>query len=125
MDRLTRTLAGCGLVTLLAVTGCRSTRSEVPPGPPYTKDGKQVPPIGFNSDPHPLNGGAAGLGPGGMPAAGNVQYGMPGTASGPNFGIPSGNAYGPPGTAGAAGATQMPAGESASSRAPIMPGPGQ
>ena len=56
MDRLNRTLTGCGLTLLLAAGGCRSTQPEVPPGRPYTSDGRQVPPIGFSSDPHPMSG---------------------------------------------------------------------
>ncbi len=32
MDRLKMTLAGCGLAAVLTVSGCRSMRSEVPPG---------------------------------------------------------------------------------------------
>ena len=53
MDRQTRRLAGFGLMFVLAASGCRSTRSEVPPGRQYSGDGRQVPPVGFSSDPHP------------------------------------------------------------------------
>ena len=47
MDRLNRTLAGSGLALLVAATGsgCRSTQSQVPPGRPYTNDGRQGAPV--------------------------------------------------------------------------------
>jgi hypothetical protein len=100
MDRLNRTLAGCGLALLLAAGGCRSTQPEVPPGRPYTSDGRQAPPsIGFSSDPHPM------AGPGmasGMPGA--PQLGTPGPASTANYGTPTNNMYGPPATGTGVGA---------------------
>jgi hypothetical protein len=103
MDRLNRTLAACGLMLLLAAGGCRSTHSEVPPGRPYSGDGRQVPPsIGFSSDPHPMTGPSALTA--GTP--GTPQLGTPGPASSANYGAPTVNTYGPPGTAGA----QMPPG---------------
>ncbi len=106
MDRQTRRLAGCGLMFVLAASGCRSTRSEVPPGRQYAGDGRQVPSVGFSSDPHPT--GANGLGsmpggPGTMPG----QYGTPPPAT-PNYGMPTGNAYGPPGQAPAGPGTAAP-----------------
>ena len=39
MDRLTRTLAGCGLALLAAAGGCRTAHDEVPPGKVYRPDG--------------------------------------------------------------------------------------
>jgi hypothetical protein len=92
MDRLNRTLAGCGLTLLLAAGGCRSTQPEVPPGRPYGGDGRQVPPsVGFSSDPHAMTGPAfAG-------APGAPQLGTPGPASAGGYGV-SNNMYGPPGT---------------------------
>jgi hypothetical protein len=98
MDRLNRTLAGCGLMLLLAAGGCRSTHPEVPPGRPYSGDGRQVPPsIGFSSDPHAMTGPAA-LAAG---TPGSPRLGTPGPASSANYGAPTTNGYGPPGTAGA------------------------
>src|SRR3954452_21330019 len=104
MDRLNRTLAGCGLTLLLAAGGCRSTQPEVPPGRPYSADGRQVPPsVGFSSDPRAMTGPAMAAGGPGMP-----QLGTPGPASAPNMVAPTGNLYGPPGTS--AGGGQMPPG---------------
>jgi hypothetical protein len=111
MDRLNRTMAGCGLSLLLvSAGGCRSTRHEVPPGRPYTSDGRQAPPINFSNDPHPMTGpGIAN----GMGAPGGPQYGTPSSAMSSNHGAPTGNQYGPPGTA--MGGGQMPSGPGFSS----------
>ena len=120
MDRLNRTMTGCGLLLLLATTGgCRSTRSEVPPGRPYTSDGRQVPPINFSNDPHPTTG------PGLVNAPGAPQFGTPSSANSANMGAPTGNQYGPPGTA--LGGMQTPQGAGFSSggtEASSMPAPG-
>ena len=97
MDRQTRRLAGCGLIFVLATSGCRSTRSEVPPGRRYSGDGRQVPSVGFSSDPHPAGANGMGSVPGG-PGTMPGQYGTPSPAT-PNYGMPTGNAYGPPGHA--------------------------
>jgi hypothetical protein len=98
MDRLNRILAGCGLMVLMAAGGCRSTHPEVPPGRPYTSDGRQLPPIGFSSDPHPMSGPGITAG-----VPGGPQLGTPGPAATANLGAPTGNQYGPPGyTAGLA-----------------------
>ncbi|MHC5544979.1 hypothetical protein ACYOEI_42630, partial [Singulisphaera rosea] len=66
MDRLKRQMLGFGLVAVLAAPGCKSTRPEVPPGAPYSNDGRQLQPgaVGFSSDPRPLPNNAAGLTPG-------------------------------------------------------------
>jgi hypothetical protein len=94
MDRLNRTMAGCGLMLMLAAAGgCRSTRSEVPPGRPYTSDGRQVPPVGFSTEPHPTTGPGITNGQPGGP-----QYGTPSSATSANFGAPTNNLYGGPGT---------------------------
>ena len=61
MDRLSRVSAGGCLVlvlgTVVAASGCRSMRNEVPPGKPYSTTGGGPPhsPVrtAFNSDPHP------------------------------------------------------------------------
>jgi hypothetical protein len=93
MDRLNRTMAGCSLMLLLAAAGgCRSTRSEVPPGRPYTSDGRQVPPVGFSAEPHPMTG------PGNAGGPGAPQFGTPSPASSATMGAPTSNQYGPPGT---------------------------
>jgi hypothetical protein len=100
MDRLSRRLAGCGLATalLLLSAGCRSMRSEVPRGRPFSADGKQPPSIGFSSEPNQVKG-FSGLqtAPGTRNNVG--QFGLP--SPGPNtsnYGVPAGS-YGPPGTA--------------------------
>ena len=134
MDRLRRILAGGTLAMLLgtvvAGSGCRSTRNEVPPGPKYSTTGEPSA-SGFNSDPHPYNALSspyannpvtAGTGQPGMPGsqgmppspAGPASDGLPpvmgsslngsslGTPapSGPGMGMPTSNMYGPPGTSG-------------------------
>lgn len=57
-----RVLLGCGLGLIVATSGCRTPRSEVPPGPPIMKEpttsassgmGPGTAPVGFGSDPHP------------------------------------------------------------------------
>ncbi|OJW24634.1 MAG: hypothetical protein BGO49_06215 [Planctomycetales bacterium 71-10] len=112
-------LAPLGAMLALAVaasSGCRSTKSEVPPGRPYARTG-EPPVVGFSSDPHPAPGNAAGgidynVGPG---ASGDDKVARAKAAS--TFGTPTAgekvarpttNAYGPPGTSGVdptAGAT--------------------
>jgi hypothetical protein len=100
---------------LLASVGCRSTRSEVPPGKPYQTTGGNPPTVGFSQEPRPSTAsGMAGLfgnrGPGALVqdgrgssgGSGDVQYGTP-TPGSANFGAPTDHQYGPPGTAGTAG----------------------
>jgi hypothetical protein len=109
MDRLnrSRSLTGCGLLLLLAAGGCRSTQPEVPPGRPYTSDGRQAPAVGFSTDPHPLNVPGINASVPGMAAApGSPQLGTPGPASSTNYGAPTNNQYAAPGYA--AGMAQMP-----------------
>ena len=60
MDRLRRVLAGGAMAltlgTVVAASGCRSTRNEVPPGPKYSTTGEPSSSAGlFNSAPHPYN----------------------------------------------------------------------
>ena len=95
MDRQTRRWAGCGLMIVMATSGCRSTRSEVPPGRKYSGDGRQVPSVGFSSDPRPSGANGMGSVPGG-PGTMPGRYGTPSPAT-PNYGVPTGNDYGPPG----------------------------
>jgi hypothetical protein len=78
MDRLRRVLTGGTLVmmlgTVVAASGCRSLRNEVPPGKPYSTTGGTPPSVGFNSDPHPNAAVGAGMYPNTMPG----QPGMSG-----------------------------------------------
>jgi hypothetical protein len=97
MDRLYRSLTGCGLVLLLAAGGCRSTQPEVPPGRPYTNDGRQVPPIGFSSEPHGMTGPGMTAGMPGLAAGpGSPQLGTPGAAASTNYGAPTNSQYAAP-----------------------------
>lgn len=87
MDRLNRNLAACGLALALATsgTGCKSTRSEVPPSPSFSGNGQA--PIGFNKDPNPVSGAA------GLPGA-NSQYGTPTPTTTPSYGPPGQGGFG-------------------------------
>jgi hypothetical protein len=94
MDRPNYSLvATCGLALILAGTGCRSTRSDVPPGRQYTNDGRQVPGVSFSSDPHPAAGGGFSPNAPGMAAGTSSPFGAgsgmmnPGGQSG-GFGPP-------------------------------------
>lgn len=102
MDRLNRTLAGSGLALLVAATGsgCRSTQSQVPPGRPYTNDGRPGAPVGFSTEPHPMSGAASTpVTPyaAGAPGA-TGQLGTPTPGGAASFGAPMGPMYGPPGS---------------------------
>jgi hypothetical protein len=124
MDRLNRALAGASLALALTVvtsaSGCRSMRSEVPPGRPFTPDGQQTPPIGFSSTPGTpaLSGLPTSPGTGAPGSAG--QLGTPAPGANP-YGAPTGNTFGPPGTSGLA--TSPSAGAaSGAGLPPSMPG---
>lgn len=93
MDRPTRTLMGCGLglCLMLSGVGCKSMRPEVPPGRKFSGGGgaqQATPPIGFSTTPDPS---------GATNAAPPVQYGLP-SPNGNNYGAPTPNSFGPPGT---------------------------
>jgi hypothetical protein len=122
MDRPDRVDSIPKLACLLAVlflgcAGCRSTRSEVPPGKPYQTTGSTPPSVGFSSEAHPSTAtGMAGLygnkGPGALvqdvqssaaPSAG-VTYGIPAPGA-TNLGAPTDNRYGPPGSSGTDGSS--------------------
>ena len=112
--RLNRALAAGALVLVLAIaaSGCRSTRSEVPPGRGYKPGSGQTPPLSFSNQPG--NNAMNALPPtagGGDPAA-NARFGTP-APSGTPYGAPTTNAYGPPGTSGMAG-TSSPGATTAS-----------
>ena len=125
---------------LLCSQGCRSTKSEVPPGKPYQTSGTP-PTVGFSNDPHPnTSAGMAGLygnkGPGALvsdgrgtpPASGDLVYGTPPPASA-NLGVPTNNLYGRPGTSGSDGLdgrrTGGTRGFAAQDDGPGVTGPGQ
>jgi hypothetical protein len=100
MDRLKGTLLfGCGLSVIVAVGGCRTPRSEVPPGRQYLNDGRQAPPVGFSADAHPpvVSGFPSGA-PGGMAGPAGTYPAPPLNASASRLGAPTDSAYGPPQT---------------------------
>lgn len=91
-----RVVPGCALMVSMILatgTGCRSTRSEVPPHKPFMTDGQKTPPINFS-------GNAANPADGlpqvntGLPNA----YGTPAPGATDNYGAPTSNTFGPPGT---------------------------
>ena len=82
MDRRKRTwmaASGCGLVLMLATTGCKSTQNKVPPGRAYSSDGKQEPAIGFSSGPHPANNAGNDMCPSAAMAPATMSVGTAGT----------------------------------------------
>lgn len=101
-------------LAVVASPGCRSTRSEVPPGRSYARTGEQPPAVGFSSDPRPGPADAARAGYGynvGPGASGDDQVARAAAASqgATTFGTPTAgekaarptdHAYGPPGTSG-------------------------
>lgn len=100
-------LAACGLGVLLAVTGgCRTPRSEVPPGRQFLSDGRQAPAVGFSSDPHPP--AITGM-PSTSPGAQSSTTGVMANRS-TNLGAPTNNVYGPSTTASAIPQLANPAG---------------
>lgn len=117
-----------GLFALANVTatGCKSTRPEVPPGRPYTADGRQKPAVGFSTEPRPLTtdptATPTGIGRGsGLANRSEASpLGLPPGLQGNNFGTPSGGTYGPPGTA---GLNQPPALSDPAAAQTAAPGP--
>jgi len=99
MDRLTRTLVGCGLAMIVSASGCKSTRDEVPPGRGFRQDGRQEPAVGFSMKPHDPQPGAYGnpVGAGSRNAVGGPSI-VPPTAGNP-YGESAGK-FGGPGTSG-------------------------
>jgi hypothetical protein len=116
MDRLCRVLASGSLVLALGALGCacgcRSMRSEVPAGKPYSTTGGAPPSVGFNSGPrsNPAYGagqwGSAPMTPGSSVPDGNTalsggsspaQLGTPAPNSSP-YGAPVGAKFGGPST---------------------------
>jgi hypothetical protein len=136
MDRLIRIAARGGqallIGSLIASLGCRSMKSEIPPGKPYSTTGAPTPNVGFSSDARPDPSGAGGLyggiqqtGGDGLPQPGVQQAGGPSTPLGaaggqPQYGTPIGNKnsytealpaqgrYGPPGSTGLPSPTANP-----------------
>jgi hypothetical protein len=129
--KFTRTLTGCGLglTLLMAGGGCRNLRSEVPPGKPFAPppeaqaQAQAIPPIGFSNAPHPADGPPGTGGGNGIPGmtSGVGQLGTPAPgANAGTYGLPTDNAYGPPGSSPAA-ATSPNALPSASASPAAMP----
>ena len=96
MERLSRVIAGCSLTvalaTVLTASGCRSMRSDVPKGKPYSTTGNPTAP-GFNSAPHPNTT----IGPGLYQTQPNTSPSLDGNPDGagasmPQYGTPSPNA---------------------------------
>jgi len=125
MDRLCRVLASGSLALALGALGCacgcRSMRSEVPPGKPYSTTGGSPPTVGFSSSPRANPAYGAGqwsnspTSPGmsvpdgntalsgsssgaqlGTPAPSSANYGSP-VGMGAKFGAPSTNSGYSPG----------------------------
>ncbi len=95
MDRLARrSVALLGVTILALTTGCKSTKPEVPSGRGYTNEGKQIPPVGFSTDPQ-IPAGAMATTP--QPGTSMYGKGRPSTAM-QNYGTPTDNTYGPPGS---------------------------
>jgi hypothetical protein len=137
MDRLTRTIAGCGLALLASATGCRTAHDEVPAGRPFRSDGRQLPPVGLSTQPHaaPITasqsvGGAPGnLGAGsdltGRPSPGDLT----GTVPGARFSGPGTSGLGqppaiPPSDISQTGGTAPPPSSYAPPTHQAQPGPG-
>ena len=70
MDRLKTLALGGGLGLILAATGCRTPKSEVPTGRTTVKDAATMPPVQFSSEPSqqvaPPSMSPAGTGPSGL-----------------------------------------------------------
>lgn len=103
MDRLTRTLAGCGLALIATAGGCRTAHDEVPPGRAYRPGGtgQQESQVGFSTSPpdkSPGRFGPSNLTPGNLGGGGLMGSRAPG---GDMTGTVPGSQFGPPGTAGA------------------------
>ncbi|MFO0890263.1 MAG: hypothetical protein U0790_14120 [Isosphaeraceae bacterium] len=115
--RLARLTALFALL-VLGSSGCRTPRSEVPPGKPYQTTGNP-PTVGFSSDPHQAGSqGMAGLYPNRAPGAmvpdgqgsprgsDDLVIGTP-TPGSSNMGAPSDHRYGAPGTSGSRGTPSL------------------
>ena len=126
MDRLACRFVAFGLGLLLAASGCRSTRNEVPPGRPFAKDGQQRKAIEFSSGGHPVSAAAsANFVPSNLGGS-NMASGIGANGARPDgsaMGGPSG-AYGPPGTAGMEPGTGDPSTTRASGGSLGTPPPG-
>jgi hypothetical protein len=133
MDRLTRTLAGCGLALIAAAGGCRSAHDEVPPGRAYRPGGPaQESQVGFSASPpnkSPGNYGPAynltqgNLGGGGLMGSNPPGGDMTGTVPGGRFGAP-GTSAGLPQTGSADGTSVGSGPLSGLGQAPSLPSGG-
>lgn len=102
MDRLSRTLAGCGLALLSTTAGCHNVREEVPPHHKFRNDGRADAPVEFSTKPHEPPASALGA-VGGSPAnTGPSGSGLSSTSSPGNaYGnLNSGNKFAGPGSSG-------------------------
>lgn len=121
-----------GLFAISMAAGCKSTRPEVPPGRPYTPDGRQKPAVGFSTEPRPLTTDPTatptgiGRGAGLANRSEGSPLGLPPGMQGNNFGTPPGGNFGPPGTAGLSQPPSLsdPAAAQTSAPAPAVAPPG-
>ncbi len=110
MDRLTKTLAGCGLALMAAAAGCRSAHDEVPPGKVYRPEGRPDSAVGFSTSQPEKGYGAYGTPPNltqGNIGGGGLMGSRP--VGGDMTGTVPGNRFGGPGTSGAASTSPSPA----------------
>ena len=101
-------IVGVLVLATTAAAGCRSTKSEVPPGKAYSRTGAGAPTVGFSNEPHPsvaptaVNSFNAAPGASGddqlVRASRPPVFGTPTT--GENLARPTTNKYGRPGTSG-------------------------
>jgi hypothetical protein len=90
MDRLSRwLLAPCGLGLILAASGCRSTKSDVPPGPKFGASGAQSPPVAFSHDATPAQAPATNYGGMAPSLYGTQAPGMPASSAAPTTAAPA------------------------------------
>ncbi|WP_165071019.1 hypothetical protein [Paludisphaera rhizosphaerae] len=101
-------IGGVLVLAIMAAAGCRSTKSEVPPGRAYSRTGGAPPTVGFSNEPHPavgpsnMNSFNAAPGASGddrlVRASKPAIFGTP--TAGERIAQPTSNKYGPPGTSG-------------------------
>ncbi len=87
MERLNRAAMGCAIALIVATTGCRTPRSEVPPGPSMMPKDPPTATAGveFGSDPHQSTSPPGNLGmPNSVPNGSRVNpYNNPGAGTPP------------------------------------------
>jgi len=95
MERLNRAAMGCAFALIVATSGCRTPRSDVPPGPSMMpKDpNASAEGVAFGSDPHPST-----IPPGNLGIPNSVQNGSGfNPYNSPGAGTPPGTFGGSPG----------------------------